>query len=280
MGRHPTIITSLAAYTVLGISIVSAQSVSLPVLLELMTDTAAKICQAVPLEQANSGIELNGDAKAKLDGLLSKLVELGLTGAAKYNNSSSKGVLQKDLATAVSDGNKCRLDVFKTLQKALLGKTQLPSNLETVRPSVVVSGLDPSENVLGREYIVPVTVPPNGFVHFGVGYLRDGQTVRICLPTKLEGQPTDSLLDFWLVASDGFDLASQPRVGEFHTINGACTLDTSLGLPKESKAIIAAKHILVMRQSPNGLIGLFNKAIGSKITEAFDLKLSLGVRRN
>ena len=45
--------------------------------LRLITETANQICQAPPLEQHSNGLDLSGDAKAKVGGLAGKLADLG-----------------------------------------------------------------------------------------------------------------------------------------------------------------------------------------------------------
>ena len=89
-------------------------------LLDLITATAAKICQSVPLSSTNTGVALSGDAKATLNGVVSRFVDLGVNGAAQYQSRESMGVLQEELASAISHGNDCRLSVFNTLERDLI----------------------------------------------------------------------------------------------------------------------------------------------------------------
>jgi len=63
--------------------------------LELIEQTANEICQSVPPEQTSQGVTLSGDARAKLGGLLGKLTDLGIAGAANYNTNSSVGVYKR-----------------------------------------------------------------------------------------------------------------------------------------------------------------------------------------
>ena len=88
--------------------------------LALISKTAGEICQSPPLEQTSQGVDLSADATAKVGGLVGKLADLGLSGAAQYQTSSSRGVLQKDLIVGISGGNNCRLEVFQTLQVKLV----------------------------------------------------------------------------------------------------------------------------------------------------------------
>lgn len=90
--------------------------------LKAISETANEICTKVPIENETKNVELTGDAKAKLAGVIGKVVDLGIEGAAKYTSGSSKGVLQKDLAEAVKKGNDCSLSVFNTLVEKMLPK--------------------------------------------------------------------------------------------------------------------------------------------------------------
>jgi hypothetical protein len=89
--------------------------------LKAISQTASEICTTAPIHEQHRNVELTGDAKAKLDGVVGKIVGLGLQGAAKYSSGNSRGVLQKDLAKALKDGNDCRLTVFNTLAPKMVG---------------------------------------------------------------------------------------------------------------------------------------------------------------
>ena len=82
--------------------------------------TANEICQSAPLEETSRGINLKGDANAKLGGLVGKLADLGIAGAGEYQTNRSMGVLQKDLIIAIQSANGCKLEVFKALEVDLL----------------------------------------------------------------------------------------------------------------------------------------------------------------
>jgi hypothetical protein len=96
--------------------------------LKMITDTANQICQSVPLEQTSSGLDLSGDAKAKLGGIAAKIADLGISGTVKYQSELSVGVLQKDLITAIQTSTNCKLEVFRTLERDLLGRHDSDSN--------------------------------------------------------------------------------------------------------------------------------------------------------
>jgi hypothetical protein len=78
----------------------------------------------------NKQVELSGDAKVKLNGLLGKVADIGIGGAAKYKEGQSQGVLQSELAKAIKDGDDCRLAVsLKLIDKLIptfFGPTEPP----------------------------------------------------------------------------------------------------------------------------------------------------------
>ena len=85
--------------------------------LKMIADFADRICKDIPL--TGGGLELTGKAKAELRGIFRKIAELGLEGAAKYQNY--EGVIQKDLAKALKDSSTCKLEVFRELKDKILG---------------------------------------------------------------------------------------------------------------------------------------------------------------
>jgi hypothetical protein len=85
-----------------------------------------------------TGSSSTGDAQAKLGGVVGKVADLGVSGAAKYENAKSLGVLQKDLVQAIQNGNNCKLEVFKVLERDLIQNRQPSSNpipFKNTRPS-------------------------------------------------------------------------------------------------------------------------------------------------
>lgn len=88
--------------------------------LRVIRETAADICTGVPLSGSSNQLELSGAAKAKLAGLVAKVADLGVEGAAKYKSSEYSGVLQEQLATAIKSSNDCKLTVFTTLVDKML----------------------------------------------------------------------------------------------------------------------------------------------------------------
>ena len=92
--------------------------------LEVITKTATDLCNSVSDKTLTSRIELSGDAKAKLNGLIGKVVDLGIEGAGRYISEESQGVLQEDLAKLLSHNADCKFKVFESLRDLLLGTTE------------------------------------------------------------------------------------------------------------------------------------------------------------
>lgn len=95
--------------------------------LNMIAEFAERLCKDIPLEGQGSNLELTGKAKAELNGILNKLVNLGVEGAVKYQDTKYKGLLQKDLVRALKDSTNCKLQIWNDLKDSLLGpKTITP----------------------------------------------------------------------------------------------------------------------------------------------------------
>jgi hypothetical protein len=98
--------------------------------LSMISRFAGEMCTGVDSASSSSSFEVSGEAKAKLDTLISKIVDLGIGASAKYTQAQAKGVLQKDLAQAFKDANSCRLQVLETLKDRLLPAGGSASNAD------------------------------------------------------------------------------------------------------------------------------------------------------
>ncbi|WP_087750647.1 hypothetical protein [Paraburkholderia caledonica] len=88
--------------------------------LKVISDFANELCNQVGTGGSSQSTELSVDAKAKLNGVVSKVADLGIEGAGKWNSNQYQGLLRQDLAKAVSDASNCKLAVFKDLKDKLL----------------------------------------------------------------------------------------------------------------------------------------------------------------
>lgn len=117
----PLKIGVLLLVSFLGASTTSAQSPSDPLgvqkeAVELLLFAADGICQTVPAVESKTSFQLSGDAKATISKLLKRLADLGVSGAVKYQNEQTTGVLQEQLAETIAKSNDCKRDVLHTLK--------------------------------------------------------------------------------------------------------------------------------------------------------------------
>lgn len=95
--------------------------------LDTIASFADRLCQTIPIDGASSGLELSGRAKADLAGLVKKIADFGIEGAAKYNNDYYQNVLQKDLAETLKQSRDCRLQVWNDLKQSFqIGQPSTP----------------------------------------------------------------------------------------------------------------------------------------------------------
>ncbi|NUT76887.1 hypothetical protein HNO86_17750 [Pseudomonas sp. C1C7] len=106
--------------------------------MEIIKDYAAFACGNVSHTGVNESVEVSASAKAELKGLVKKLADLGASGAVKYQKAEYQGVLQEDLAKALSAEGNCKLEVLKTMQNKLLPSPP-PSIPPTRKPSALKS---------------------------------------------------------------------------------------------------------------------------------------------
>jgi len=98
--------------------------------LDIIADFADRLCKTVELEGRTNSLELSGKAKAELNSLIRKIVDLGIEGAAKYETSEWEGLLQKDLAGILKDNINCRIEVWKDLKDKLITSYLEPPKVE------------------------------------------------------------------------------------------------------------------------------------------------------
>ena len=89
--------------------------------LKIIADFAERLCNDIPLKGQGSNLELTGKAKAELNWILKRLVNLGVEGAVKYQDTKYEGLLQKDLVRALKDSTDCKLKIWKDFKKQLFG---------------------------------------------------------------------------------------------------------------------------------------------------------------
>lgn len=88
--------------------------------LDDIQEFVGSICQSTTDSGASETIDRSGAVSLKLSGLLNKLANIGIEGAAEYQKSDYKGVLQKDLAAVLSKDSDCKKDLSKMLIEKLI----------------------------------------------------------------------------------------------------------------------------------------------------------------
>jgi hypothetical protein len=88
--------------------------------LDMVANFADRMCERIPLEGSGTSVELTGEGKTELKGMLKKVASLGIDGAAKYEETEWTNVLQKDLAKKLQESDSCRLEVLKELKDKII----------------------------------------------------------------------------------------------------------------------------------------------------------------
>lgn len=119
--------------------------------LDKILEAARVICTSVPVSGSSTVLELDGTARAEIEGLLEDLSKLGIEGASKFQNSNYSGVLQSELANQIQRTNECRFSVL-TLLSATLLDASMPKDIQderiesaSVAKSAALLGADPDQ---------------------------------------------------------------------------------------------------------------------------------------
>jgi hypothetical protein len=95
--------------------------------INLITNTADKICNVVSTKGEAGSTEVKGQLKAELSGLAARLATVGVSGSGSINSEQYQNVLRQDLATTLRDNANCKLKVFEKLEEKLLNATSSSS---------------------------------------------------------------------------------------------------------------------------------------------------------
>ncbi|MGY4226391.1 hypothetical protein ACVMIH_003752 [Bradyrhizobium sp. USDA 4503] len=101
----------------------SAQSQSIDAqakALDLITKTADSVCSIVEHHGNSESLNVKGEVKAQLSGLIRQLADLGISGAADFNSDQYVNVIRTDLAVAIKDNAQCKFNVFDKLQAKMI----------------------------------------------------------------------------------------------------------------------------------------------------------------
>ncbi|MGH6843363.1 MAG: WD40 repeat domain-containing protein, partial [Methylocella sp.] len=159
--------------------------------LELITNTADRICNIVSTKGEGDSSEAKGNVTAQLSGLAAKLADIGVSGSGSINNRTYQNVLQQDLPTTLRDNAACKLKVFDSLQSKLL---------ETGPAYPAVPVPQPAPALVPRPTPAPAPAPAllrtltghTGYVH-SIAFSPDGRT--------LASGSADHTIKLWDMAS-------------------------------------------------------------------------------
>jgi hypothetical protein len=102
--------------------------------LDLITNTADRICNVVTTKGEVESTQVTGQVKAELSGLASRLANVGISGTGSITNEQYQNVLRQDLASTLHDNAQCKLKVFEDLQVKLIPEAPtertIPPNVE------------------------------------------------------------------------------------------------------------------------------------------------------
>jgi hypothetical protein len=99
--------------------------------LKLITDAADRICDLVTAGSSR-GLDVEGQLKAELGGLASRLASAGISGSGKPNEEQYRNVLRPDLAETLGDNSNCKLKVLEILSKG--------SSAPAMKPPLTIAG--------------------------------------------------------------------------------------------------------------------------------------------
>lgn len=94
--------------------------------LKEIRETAADVCYTVQQEGQQSDRELSGQVKTKLNGVISKVIDLNADVSGKLGDVQYRGVLQEQLAATLKQSADCKKDVFDRLVLLMLQAPQPP----------------------------------------------------------------------------------------------------------------------------------------------------------
>ena len=88
--------------------------------LDLIVETANRICNVVPASGQASPTDVQGNVRLQLEGLSRKLADAGLSGTAKLTSEQYQVVIREQLAATFGNNAQCKVEVFRSLSNAQL----------------------------------------------------------------------------------------------------------------------------------------------------------------
>jgi hypothetical protein len=87
----------------------------------LIRETAQSVCKSVEaLKGKKTEVEIRGDVRAQLNGLLQRFADVGGSGAGKLSQEEFEGISRDATATAIENDRFCRERVFNKMFDKLM----------------------------------------------------------------------------------------------------------------------------------------------------------------
>jgi hypothetical protein len=120
MSRQLSLFATGVFLQVASSSIVQAQALDVRAALDLITNTADRICYRIGDKGSASNTDVKGTVNVELNGLASLLAGAGVKGTGSITNDDYQNVLRQDLAGLISQSAACKERVFNSLAAKLL----------------------------------------------------------------------------------------------------------------------------------------------------------------
>lgn len=125
--------------------------------LALVRETLPLVCGDYPKDGSDQKVTIKGQAQAQLTGLLKKLADLGVSGAAEFNSEKYVSVLRSELGSELKSVRACREKVYEDFRKIIAtGNTKKPKPASAIQqpPSSQATTITVNTNGDGNATIV------------------------------------------------------------------------------------------------------------------------------
>jgi hypothetical protein len=98
-------------------------------------------CVVVPVSGTSSSFKIEGDADARISGVLDWLADGGLSGASEYNVEQYEGYMQSEVGARADIEQKCRLQIYSDFAPTIVSWISASSSTAvTGDGNVVIQG--------------------------------------------------------------------------------------------------------------------------------------------
>lgn len=200
--------------------------------LRIIRETADGICYTVEQRGGETEKELNGKIQGKIDGALSRIVGLGVSGSGQIRDESYRGVLRDQLSSALVHSANCKRDVFHTLVEKMV-----PSLVKSIpiAPGLPTTRQLPAPNSVNMVDAIQILVYSSnnsqiGYFKFQLyrcGASKSGNNITCLIAASYQAQPYQHQhIDYTIDSRDSIGLARFiDNHGGQHSIVGAYFVD-------------------------------------------------------